>query len=124
MRKSLGLAVAAVALSFTTAAFADGDAAKGQKVFMKCKTCHSLEAGKNMVGPSLHSLFGRKAGTAAGYKYSDALKNAGFDWNEDHLENWLKNPKTALPGNKMVFVGLKKDDDIDNLIAYLKTATK
>jgi cytochrome c len=124
MRKSLGLAAAAVVFSFATAAFADGDAAKGQKVFMKCKTCHSLEAGKNMVGPSLHGLFGRKAGTAAGYKYSDALKNANIQWDEDHLENWLKNPKTAFPGNKMVFVGLKKDEDIDNLIAYLKTATK
>jgi len=103
---------------------ADGDAAKGEKVFNKCKACHTLEAGKNRVGPSLAGLFGRAAGTVEGFKYSDAMKASGITWDEDSLKNYIADPKTAIPGNKMTFGGIKKEDDIEDLIAYLEQAAK
>ncbi|HEX6957419.1 MAG TPA: cytochrome c family protein [Ferrovibrio sp.] len=118
---------AIAALAITTGAFAahaDGNPEAGKKVFAKCRACHSLDAGKNGVGPSLHGVFGRKAGTAEGYKYSDAMKNKGVTWNEDNLEKYLENPKAFVPGNKMAFPGVKKESERDDLIAYLKQASK
>lgn len=106
-------------------ALAAGDPAKGKKVFNKCKTCHSLEAGKNKIGPSLAGMFGREAASAAGFKkYSAALKKSGIVWNDDTIASFLASPKKAVPGNKMSFPGVKKEADLENLIAYLKTATK
>ena len=111
------------ALGLSGAARADGDAAKGEKAFAKCRACHSVKAGENKVGPSLAGVVGRKAGTVEGYKYSDAMKNSGITWNDDTLEKYLKNPKEFIPGNKMVFPGIKKDDEIDDIVAYLKTTS-
>lgn len=116
---------AAIALGLTVmlsagAAHADGDADKGKKVFNKCKACHTLEAGKNRVGPSLHGIFGRAAGTVEGFKYSDAMMSSGITWDEASLDTYLKDPKAMVPGTKMVFAGLKKEDDIEDLLAYLK----
>ncbi|MFM9841348.1 MAG: c-type cytochrome [Dongiaceae bacterium] len=104
-------------------ALAEGDVAAGEKLFVKCKTCHALEAGKNKVGPSLAGLFGRGAGSLADFNYSDAMKASGITWDEATLGEYLADPKGRIPGNKMVFPGLKKDEDRANLIAYLKTAT-
>src|SRR5262245_5999889 len=104
-------------------ALADGDAAAGEKIFIKCKTCHTLEAGKNKVGPSLAGLIGRKAGTAPDFNYSDAMKNSGITWDDAALNEYIKDPKAKVPGNKMVFPGVKKDEDRANLIAYLNQAT-
>lgn len=104
-------------------ALADGDAAAGEKIFIKCKTCHTLEAGKNKVGPSLAGVIGRKAGTAPDFNYSDAMKNSGITWDEAALSEYIADPKGKVPGNKMVFPGVKKDEDRANLIAYLKQAT-
>ena len=115
--------LAAGALAFAGAARADGDAAKGEKAFAKCRACHSVKAGENKVGPSLAGVVGRKAGSVEGFKYSDAMKNAGVTWDGDTLEKYLKNPKEFIPGNKMVFPGIKKDDEIDDIVAYLKTAS-
>jgi cytochrome c len=120
---NLALALAAAAVLISSTAFADGDADKGKKVFNKCKACHSLDAGKNKIGPSLHGVFGRKAGTEEGFKYSDAMKNSGITWSEDTLSEYLADPKGKVPGNKMAFVGLKKDDDRADVIAYLKGAS-
>lgn len=104
-------------------ALADGDAAAGEKLFVKCKTCHTLEAGKNKVGPSLAGLMGRAAASLADFNYSDAMKASGLTWDETTLNEYLADPKGKIPGNKMVFPGMKKDEDRANLIAYLKTAT-
>jgi len=117
-----GLAAAvAIALAAGTAQ-AGGDAAAGEKVFKKCKACHDMEAGKNKVGPSLAGIVGRQAGTVEGFKYSDAMANSGVVWNEDSLNQYLADPKGFMPGNKMTFSGLKKDDDRANVIAYLQAA--
>jgi len=117
------MASLSIALALSPAALADGDAAKGEKVFAKCKACHALEAGKNKVGPSLAGLFGRKAGTVEGFKYSDAMVNSGIVWDEEQLSKYLESPKEFVAGNKMAFPGLKKEDDRKDVIAYLKQAT-
>jgi cytochrome c len=117
--RGIGVMLALVAIP--TVAAADGDAALGQKVFLKCKACHQIgETAKNAVGPELNGLFGRHSGSVEGYKYSDANKNSGIVWDETVFREYIHNPKAKVPGTKMAFPGLKDDADIDNLIAYLK----
>lgn len=97
------------------------DAAKGEKIFKKCATCHSVGPGaKAKIGPPLNGLFGRKAGTVEGYSYSDANKNSGITWDEASFTTYMHDPKAMVPGTKMSFAGLKDDGDIKDLIAYLK----
>lgn len=101
------------------------DAAKGERVFQQCKTCHTLEKGaKSGVGPNLAGVLGRKAGTLDGFAYSEAMKAADIVWDESQLAEYIKDPKKRIPGNKMVFIGLKKEDQIDDVIAYLKKASQ
>ena len=99
-----------------------GDAQRGTQVFAQCKICHSLEAGKNMVGPSLHGLIGRKAGSAPGFAYSPAMKNSNVTWNNDTLSKYLSDPKAFIPGDKMAFTGIKDPSKLGDLLAYLDQA--
>ena len=101
------------------------DAAAGEKVFLVCKVCHQVgDSAKNAVGPVLNGLFGRKAGTVAGYSYSNANKNSGITWDEATFSEYIKDPKTKVPGTKMAFAGLKDEQKIKDLIAYLHTFDK
>ena len=101
----------------------EGDATAGATVFKKCATCHVVESDTNKVGPSLNKLFGRKAGTHPDFAYSAAMKAAGeggLIWDETVLRDYLHNPKAKVKGTKMAFVGVKDDQEITDLIAYLK----
>ena len=101
----------------------EGDATAGATVFKKCATCHVVESDTNKVGPSLNKLFGRKAGTHPDFAYSAAMKAAGeggLVWDETVLRDYLHNPKAKVKGTKMAFVGVKDDQEITDLIAYLK----
>ena len=118
----LAAVFAALALSAGNASAAD--AAKGKKVYNKCKACHALKAGKNKVGPTLHGVFGRKAAAVPGFKYSKAMKASGVTWDEESLRAYLKKPRKFIKGTRMAFAGIKKKKQMDNLIAYLKEATK
>ena len=102
-------------------ASADGDPAAGEVTFKVCRTCHQIgESARNFVGPALNGVVGRKAGTVAGYNYSDANKNSGLTWDQATLTKYLKSPREVVPGTKMAFPGLTRDSDIANVIAYLK----
>jgi len=119
--------VAGCMVAFGSLAFAGpaaADAGKGETVFHKCQACHSLEEGKNKVGPTLHGIVGRPAASVEGYNYSDALKKSGLTWDEATLSKWLENPRKLVPGTKMAFPGLRSEEDIKNVIDYLKEASK
>ena len=114
--------VALAALSLCPQLAAAQDAEAGAKVFLRCKACHQIGDGaKNMVGPVLTGVVGRPAGTYPDYNYSEANKGSGLTWDEATLQVYLKDPKAKVPGTKMAFPGLQSDDDIKNVIAYLKT---
>jgi cytochrome c len=119
--RQLSFSIAGAALIASVGAAAAQDATAGEKVFAKCKICHQIgENAKNAVGPALNGVVGRKAGTYPDYHYSDANKNSGITWDEATLKEYLRDPKAKVPGTKMVFPGLKSDEDIANVIAYLK----
>jgi cytochrome c len=101
----------------------EGDAEAGATVFKKCQACHVIDKDQNRVGPSLQNAIGRKAGTHANFRYSPAMVEAGekgLVWDEAALREYLQDPKAMIKGTKMVFPGLKKEEDITNVIAYLK----
>ena len=97
------------------------DVAKGERVFKRCKACHYADKEKNKTGPYLVDVIGRKAGSIDGYKYSKAMRESQLVWDDATLTEYLKAPKKFLKGTKMAFAGLKKEADIKNVIAYLKT---
>jgi cytochrome c len=117
------------AMSIVTLASAPAwgqDAAAGEQVFNKCKACHVANEDKNKIGPSLKGVIGRTAGTHPGFSYSKAMVEAGqggLVWDEPNLATYLQDPKAMVKGTKMAFAGLKKDEDIANVIAYLKQFT-
>lgn len=122
--------IAALALSASTfAASAEGDAEAGMKAFNRCKACHSADEPTNKVGPHLVDIIGRKAGGLEDFqaKYSDAMKKKGEEglvWDETTIAAYLTDPKGYIPGNKMAFSGLKKPEDVANIVAYLKSLDK
>ena len=106
----------------TAPALAAGDPAAGEALFkQKCAICHSPVQGTNKIGPSLYGVVGRKAGSLAGYSYSDAMKNANRTWDATTLSDYLTNPREKIPGVKMIFAGLPNETDRQNVIAYLSS---
>lgn len=104
-----------------------GDATAGATIFKKCQACHVADTDKNKVGPSLNGIIGRTAGTHEGFKYSPAMVEAGkagLVWDEASLRDYLHDPKAKVKGTKMAFAGIKKDDEIANLLAYLEQFSK
>jgi cytochrome c len=124
MRRSIGLVVGIVALATLagTPALA-GDAAKGKRVFNKCKACHFLDKPKSKLGPHLVGIIGRPSAAVEGFKYSKAMRSAKIVWDEETLDAFLTKPKKFMKGTKMSFQGLKKPKDRANVIAYIKEMT-
>jgi cytochrome c len=118
---TLSALVVIASSAVASAAFADDiDLAAGKTSFNKCLACHAIgEGAKNKVGPVLNGLDGRKSGTAADYNYSDANKNSGITWNEAQFKEYIKDPKAKIPGTKMAFAGIKSENEINNLWAYV-----
>jgi cytochrome c len=108
-------------LAALPAPYNQADYLEGRRQFAQCKSCHVVEAGAgNRVGPNLHGVFGRKAGTAPDFNYSPVLKNAGFVWDMDQLNKWLANPQKDLPGTRMTFAGIADPNKRRDVIAYLE----
>jgi cytochrome c len=110
--------IGAVLIASCETSFAAGDAARGAKVYDDCMACHSLA--KNAVGPMHHGVFGRKAGSVAGYQYSAALKSSGLVWDDGTLDKWLTDPRALVPGTKMIFK-LPNAQDRADVIEFLKS---
>ena len=124
MNKSTITALATIAFLPPALAQQD-DAARGQRDFQVCAPCHSLEADRNMTGPSLAGLWNRKAGTLPSFnRYSPALKSSGITWNDTTLNEWLRDPQHLIPGNTMSFPGVKEAGRRGDLLAFLKEATQ
>ncbi|PRY21854.1 cytochrome c [Aliiruegeria haliotis] len=125
MKTSIACFATALGLVLAMPALAEGDAAKGEKVFKKCKACHAVgEGAKNKVGPMLNGIMDAQAGQVEGFKYSDnllELAEGGLTWDDATMAAYLTKPKDVVPKGKMSFAGLRKDADIVNVIAYLRT---
>jgi cytochrome c len=125
LMKALLLSAIVVLAPSAAAWAADGNPARGQRAFGACVACHSLEADKNMTGPSLSGLWNRKAGELASFaRYSDAVKSSGVVWNDKTLDAWISDPQHLIPGNQMTFPGIKDSQQRADLLAFLKDATQ
>jgi cytochrome c2 len=102
-------------------AWAEGDPAAGERVFRQCQACHVLDAEQNRVGPHLVGIFGREAGAVDGFNYSPALANSGIVWDDDTIGAYLADPRGYIPGNRMAFAGLRQEQQIADVIAYMKS---
>jgi len=118
-------ALLAFVAALTPASAIAADVAAGQAIFARCKICHTVEAGgRSGVGPNLHGIFGRKAGSLDGFTYSEAMKNSGITWDDDTIRQYLNDPKNFISGNKMAFPGIKDEIELSNLLAYLHEAAQ
>ena len=120
MKAIVSFAVFAVAIVSGADVAIAQDSAAGKVAFANCQACHAVGVGAtNKIGPELNGLDGRATGSAAGYQYSVALKNAGFTWDQAGFTAFMQNPRTKVPNNKMAFAGMKDQSEIANLWAYL-----
>ncbi|QBF33686.1 cytochrome c family protein [Thalassococcus sp. S3] len=110
---------AELAESDVTLASVAGDPDAGRRVFRQCSACHVLDEGVNRVGPSLHGIFGATAGQVEGFRYSDVMAESGIVWDQETLSEFLANPRDVLPGNRMAFRGIRDEEDLQDLMAYL-----
>lgn len=127
MRRVIAAAVSVVSAMAAASALAQsGDAERGERLFnQQCKICHTLDKdGANLVGPNLFGMFGRKAGVAKGFASSEAMTKSGIVWDDKTLVDYVKDPKGRVPGTKMVYAGLKRQEQLDHVIAYLRKATQ
>ena len=114
------LIVTAVLIAASSVAGTAQDAQKGKAVFNICLACHTIGPGaENKIGPELNGLDGRKAGTVPNFDYSDANKTSGIVWNEETFEDYIKNPAAKVPGTKMIFPGIKNEQQEKDLWAYI-----
>ena len=97
------------------------DVEAGKIAFKKCALCHTAEAGKNKIGPSLFGVVGRKSGSVDNFSYSEAMKNFDHTWDTETLDTYLADPRAVVPGTKMIFPGIKDKTERDDVIAYLET---
>jgi cytochrome c len=119
------LLVAAMLPLTLSAAAQQGDVARGQRLFQNCTACHSLEPDKNLTGPSLAGVIGRKAGTLQSFsRYSEPIKSSGVIWDEKTLDAWLADPQHVIPGNQMTFPGIDNPQQRADVIAFLKQASE
>jgi cytochrome c len=119
------LVPALLSLTLGTAAAQQGDVARGQRLFQNCTACHSLEPDKNLTGPSLSGVIGRKAGTLQSFsRYSDPIKLSGVVWDAKTLDSWLADPQHVIPGNQMTFPGIENPQQRADVIAFLKQASE
>jgi cytochrome c len=124
-RHALARLICALALTCTASlAHAQGDAARGEKYFEDCASCHTLANGENGVGPSLFGVFGRKAAALDDYRYSSALKRSGIVWSPQTLDNFIADPQKAVPANRMPYAGMTNASERADLIAYLQKMVK
>jgi cytochrome c len=115
------LIVAAAAIVVSAGAALAQDVAKGEASFRKCLPCHSIgDDAQNKIGPELNGIDGRHSGTVANFSYSDANKNSGIVWDEAKFKEYIKDPRGVVPGTKMIFAGIKNEQEISDLWAYLK----
>jgi cytochrome c len=120
--RRIGLAAALVLAA--AGAHAEGDAARGEKRFEECAACHAVAQGAESVGPSLHGVFGRKAGELADFRFSPALKRSGIVWSEQAVDQFIADPQAVVPGNRMPFAGIPDAGARADLIAYLAKTFK
>jgi cytochrome c len=123
---SVAVSSAPVALAITDASGTQlvGDAERGRRVFAQCTSCHSIEAGVNRVGPTLHGVIGREAGSVPGFRYSEANSTSHIVWSEQELFDYLENPRALVPGTTMAFAGIRNPQQRADVIAYIKTASE
>jgi cytochrome c len=118
-KPTLGALVVIMSQVAASAALAQ-DVAAGKSSFNKCLACHAIgEGAKNKIGPELNGLNGRKSGTAPDYSYSDANKNSGITWSEAEFKDYIKDPKAKIPGTKMIFAGIKNENEVNDLWAFI-----
>src|ERR1700741_2171081 len=115
----LGLAILLPFFAICPATAADVEA--GKVAFKKCALCHTTEAGKNKIGPSLFGIVGRKSASLDNYNYSEAMKKFDHTWDAETLDTYLSDPRAIVPGTKMIFPGIKDKTERDDVIAYLET---